>query len=229
MRVAIIAFIVLAGSVAAGPAGAGPLGIYAGVSYAMVEKDSTRRVFEDQALAIYDSFGFEPATRTASFDSNDSAYGFVVGWRLTEHIALEGGYMDLGDVSYRERSDGLFVAPPPIEAATLQQNIESSTSGIAMSALGILPLSYRWEVYARGGVLISNNTASLFITNGTGSEKFRTSKSGFDMLAGVGISFSVVEIYSLRLEYQRVFDAGESDTIDPADVDMALFSISVSF
>jgi hypothetical protein len=228
MRVAIIAFIVLAGSVAAGPAGAGPLGIYAGVSYAMVEKDSTRRAFEDEAQAVYDSFAFEPATRTASFDSNDSAYGFVVGWRLTEHIAFEGGYMDLGDVSYRERSDGLFVEPP-IEAATLQQNIESSTSGIAMSALGILPLSYRWEVYARGGVLISNNTASLFISNGTASQKFRVSKSGFDMLAGVGISFSVVEIYSLRLEYQRVFDAGENDTIDPADVDMALLSVSVSF
>jgi opacity protein-like surface antigen len=229
MRAASIAFIVLAGSLAAGPAAAGPLGIYAGVSYAMVKKDSTRREFENQALSIYNAFGFEPATRTASFDSEDSAYGFVVGWRLTEHIALEGGYLDLGDVSYREHSDGLFVDPPPIEAASLQQNIESSTSGIALSALGILPLSYRWEVYARGGVLISNNTASLFITDGSGSEKFRASKSGFDMLAGVGMSFSVVEIYSVRLEYQRVFDAGEDDTIDPADVDAAMLSVTVSF
>ena len=51
MRAAIIAFIVLAGSVAAPAARAAQLGIYAGVSYVMVEKDSTRSVFEDEALS----------------------------------------------------------------------------------------------------------------------------------------------------------------------------------
>jgi hypothetical protein len=228
MRVATIAFIALAGSAAVRTADAAPLGIYAGVSYAMVEKDSTASVFADQALSIYNGFDFQPQSTTASLDSKDSAYGFVVGWRLTEHIALEGGYLDLGDVAYHDRSDGVFLTPP-VEAASLAQNIESSTSGIALSALGILPLSYRWEVYARGGVLISNNTASLFITDGSGSQKFRASKSGADLLAAVGVSFSLVEIYSVRLEYGRVFDAGESDTLDEADVDMATLNITVSF
>src|SRR5215216_95654 len=141
MRVATIAFIALAGSAVVRTADAAPLGIYAGVSYAMVEKDSTASVFADQALSVYNGFDFQPQSTVASLDSKDSAYGFVVGWRLTEHIALEGGYLDLGDVTYRDRSDGMFVTPP-IEAASLAQNIESSTSGIALSALGILPLSY---------------------------------------------------------------------------------------
>ena len=108
MRAAIIAFIVLAGGAGAGTARAAQLGIYAGISYAMVEKDSTRSAFEDEAFAIYDAFGFTPQTTTGSFDSKDSSYGFVVGWRLTEHIALEGGYMDLGEVVYRDRSTGVF-------------------------------------------------------------------------------------------------------------------------
>jgi hypothetical protein len=225
MRVAIIAFIVLAGG--AGAAQAAQLGIYAGVSYAMVEKDSTRSEFEAEALAIYNAFGFTPQTTTGSFDSKDSSYGFVVGWRLTEHIALEGGYMDLGDVTYRDRSTGLSEGFPDPE--NWAQNVESSTSGIALSALGIWPLTYRWEVYARGGLLISNNTESVFITDGVGSESLRGSKSGADLLAGVGVSFSVVEIYNIRLEYGRVFDAGEDDTLDEADVDMATLNISVSF
>jgi hypothetical protein len=225
MRVAIIAFIVLAGG--AGAAQAAQLGIYAGVSYAMVEKDSTRSEFEAEALAIYNAFGFTPQTTTGSFDSKDSSYGFVVGWRLTEHIALEGGYMDLGDVTYRDRSTGLSEGFPDPE--NWAQNVESSTSGIALSALGIWPLTYRWEVYARGGLLISNNTESVFITDGIGSESLRGSKSGADLLAGVGVSFSVVEIYNIRLEYGRVFDAGEDDTLDEADVDMATLNISVSF
>ena len=227
MRAAIIAFIVLAGSAAAGPARAAQLGIYAGISYAMVEKDSDRSVFENEVAAIYNAFGFVPESTTVSFDTEDSAYGFVVGWRLTEHIAVEGGYLDLGEVKYRDRSTGLFDNTPPPE--NWGQNLETSTSGIALSALGILPLSYRWEVYARAGALIANSTATVFITDGIGSERLRATKSGFDLLAGAGISFSVVEIYNVRLEYARVFDAGDDATLDEADVDMATLNITVSF
>ena len=149
MRAAIIAFIVLAGSVGFGSARAAQLGIYAGISYAMVEKDSNRAAFENEALRVYDAFGFTPTSTSASLDSKDSSYGFVVGWRLTEHIALEGGYLDLGDVVYKDRS--------------------------------------------------------------------------------AGVSFSLAEIYNIRLEYGRVFDAGDAKVVDEADVDMATLNVSVSF
>ena len=227
MRVAIIAFIVLAGSVGTGTARAAQLGIYAGISYSMVDKDSNRSDYANEALAIYNAFGFTPQTTTASFDAKDSSYGFVVGWRLTEHIALEGGYMDLGDVSYRDRSTGLFDNTPPAE--NWAQNVETSTSGITLSALGILPLSYRWEVFLRGGVMISNSEESVFITDGIGSEKLRATQSGFDLFAGAGVSFSIAEIYNVRLEYGRVFDAGDDSTLDEADVDMATLNVTVSF
>jgi len=225
MRAAIIAFIVLAGSVGFGSARAAQLGIYAGISYAMVEKDSTRAAFENEALRVYDAFGFTPTSTSASLDSKDSSYGFVVGWRLTEHIALEGGYLDLGDVVYKDRSAGVF-------ANTVQnwgQNIETSTSGIALSALAIVPLSYRWEVFARGGALISNSEETIFITDGNQSQKGSKNQSGFDLFAGAGVSFSLAEIYNVRLEYGRVFDAGDSDLVDEADVDMITLNVTVSF
>jgi OmpA-like transmembrane domain len=227
MRAAIIAFIVLAGSVAFGSAQAAQLGIYAGISYAMVEKDSTRSAFENEVLGIYDAFGFTPTSSSASLDARDSSYGFVVGWRLTEHIALEGGYLDLGDVVYKDRSTGLFANTPPPE--NWAQNLETSTSGIALSALGILPLSYRWEVFARGGVLIANSEESVFITDGNQSQKLRANQSGFDLFAGLGVSFSLAEIYNVRLEYGRVFDAGDDAVLDEADVDMATLNVTVSF
>jgi hypothetical protein len=231
MRAAIIAFIALAGSAAVATARAGELGVYAGISYAMVKKDSTRSVFENEALAIDGLAGFvpDPASRTGTFDDEDSSYGFVVGWRMSEHIAFEGGYMDLGDVKYREHAAGEFQTAPG-EARTFQQNIDSSTSGIQMSALGILPLTYRWELYARGGVLISNSTESIFVLDDRGSSgRLRLTKSGFDLLGGVGVSFSLAEIYNLRLEYQRVFDAGDKATLDEADVNLMTLNVSVSF
>jgi opacity protein-like surface antigen len=227
MRAAIIAFIVLAGSVGAGTARAAQLGIYAGVSFAMVEKDSTRSAFDDEALLVYNAFGFNPTQSSASLDPKDSSYGFVVGWRLTEHIALEGGYMDLGTVAYKNRSTGLFANTPPPE--NWAQNIETSTSGIALSALGILPLSYRWETYARGGVLIANSEESVFITDNISSQKASRTQSTFEFFAGAGVSFSLAEIYNIRLEYGRVFDAGDDKVVDEADVDMATLNVTVSF
>ena len=227
MRAAIIAFIVLAGSVGAGTARAAQTGIYAGVSFAMAEKDSTRSAFQDEAVLVYDAFGFTPTSTTASLDPKDSAYGFVVGWRLTEHIALEGGYMDLGTVAYKDRSTGLFANTPPPE--NWAQNIETTTSGIALSALGILPLTYRWEMYVRGGALIANSEESVFITDGVNSQKLRATQSSFDLFAGAGVSFSLAEIYNIRLEYGRVFDAGDDKVLDEADVDMATLNVTVSF
>ena len=227
MRAAIIAFIVLAGSVGAGTARAAQTGIYAGVSFAVAEKNSSRSAFQGEALLVYDAFGFTPTSSSASLDPKDSSYGFVVGWRLTEHIALEGGYMDLGTVAYKDRSTGLFANTPPPE--NWAQNIETSTSGIALSALAILPLTYRWETYARGGVLIANSEESVFITDGVNSQKLRATQSSFDLFAGVGVSFSLAEIYNIRLEYGRVFDAGDDDVLDEADVDMATLNVSVSF
>jgi opacity protein-like surface antigen len=227
MRVAIIAFIVLAGSVGAGTARAAPLGIYAGVSYAMVDKASTSSAYENEVLGIYGAFGFVPQTSSTSLDTKDSAYGFVVGWRLTEHIGLEGGYMDLGTVAYKDRSTGLFANTPPPE--NWAQNVETSTSGIALSALGILPLSYRWEVYGRGGVLIANSEESVFITDNISSQKASRTQSTFEFFAGAGVSFSLAEIYNIRLEYGRVFDAGDDKVVDEADVDMATLNVTVSF
>jgi opacity protein-like surface antigen len=226
VRAAIIALIVAVGSAAA-PAEAAQLGIYAGLSYVMADKDADRSVFEEEALQDYNTFGFVPQSTVASFDTKDNAYGFVVGWRFSEHLAFEGGYLDLGDVTYKDRSTGIFNATPPPQDWAL--NLDSGTSGIALSALGILPLSYRWEVYARGGVLIANSTANLFISNGFDSRKFRASKSSADFLTGAGISFSIAEIYNIRLEYLRVFDAGDDETLGEGDVDIATLNVTVAF
>ena len=231
MRAAIIAFIALAGSAVVATASAAELGVYAGISYAMVKKDSNRGVFENEAAAIDAQVGFvpDPASRTATFDDEDSSYGFVVGWRMSEHFAFEGGYLDLGEVKYRQHEAGEFQSDP-VSPGTFQQNIDSSTSGIQLSALAILPLTYRWELYARGGVLVSNSTENIFVLDEQGtSGKLRFTKSGFDLLGGVGVSFSIAEIYNIRLEYMRVFDAGDKATLDPADVDLMSLNVSVSF
>jgi len=222
---AIIAFMMAAWSVA-GSAGAAEFGIYAGMSYLQGERDADEAEFASATRFVYETNGFTPLDSTTSFDTEDSGYGFVIGYRLLKNLAFEGGYMDLGDVSHRDRSSGLFDDTLPENWA---QNIDSRVSGIALSALGILPLGYRAELYARGGLLLASNRADIFITDGIASANLRVTNSGVDMFAGLGASFTFAEIYALRLEFQRVFDAGDPETLGEADADLLTVGVTVSF
>jgi hypothetical protein len=62
-----------------------------------------------------------------------------------------------------------------------------------------------------------------------GSAKFGDSKSNADLLAGLGISYTFLDVYTLRGEIQRVFDAGNEDFVEKSDIDLLSIGILVSF
>ncbi len=162
---------------------------------------------------------------TASVDTSDSGYGFFGGYRFNTHFAVEGGYVDLGSVSYRANLRG-NITGIPTDAVT---NIDTESSGITVSALGVWPLSYRWEVYGRAGALFSSNEFRLFYDDvEQNPRRDQFSESDVDLLAGIGTSFSFFEIYDVRLEYQRIFDSGDKTTGE-GDNDFITFGITVVF
>ena len=100
---------------------------------------------------------FAPTQETTSFDDSDTAFGLVIGYRLTPHFAIEGGYAKFGQVTYKSRSSGNF----PQEAGTEDIGIETETTGYTFAALGMLPLSRNWELFARAGALFANNKITI--------------------------------------------------------------------
>lgn len=171
--------------------------------------------FDEFANFVYSLYGFTPQSTTSAVgDDTDASFGMMVGYRLLPNLALEGGYVDLGEIGYRNDSFGLDQEP-------WFQKATATTGGIALSALGILPVSYRWEVYARGGVLLATNELQVYITDFAGYDVLRSSESSTEAFAGVGASFSFAEVYGARIEYQRVFNAGDG----PIDGDLDVLSI----
>jgi hypothetical protein len=161
---------------------------------------------------------------SSSLDKKDSSFGFLAGYRFTPYLAAEGAYLDLGALAYRARTQGSF----PDDPTTLTTNFDSETSGIALSGLAILPVSYRLEVYARAGVLLATNNFKLFLEDRGDTFHDEFSESSTDLLAGAGVSWSFFEIYDARLEFQRVFDAGDEATGE-GDVDVVSLGIKVAF
>jgi hypothetical protein len=228
---------------ACGPAYSAELGFYVGVNGAHTKKnsDSFNDAIADNIYAAFSdpSLQFGPnVTRvsgTSSVKDSDNVYGFLGGWRWRPNLAFELGYLDLGDTKFRSH-DNIHVAfintagNPDSSDEPGSTGLRAGTTGIALSALGIWPVNYRFELYARAGVVFATNriTESITTTN-FGAVSVSDSKSSTDYLAGVGASLSFLDIYQARLEYTRVFKAGDGNFVPEADVDMISLGMTVTF
>jgi OOP family OmpA-OmpF porin len=211
-------------------------GFYVGGFYGKADKDEAQSSFDATAAFVNDQLAYVPTSGSSTFDKKTNGYGFFGGYRLFEHLALEGGYMDLGTVTYRGRSTGTVSFIDPISGDAQQGptdalvNIDSHVGGIAVSALGILPISYNAEIYGRGGVLFSSHRFDVFYQDVIGPLRDRSSESDIDFMVGAGASYLLAEVYTLRAEFIRVFDAGKKVFgVGEGDVDMITVGITVRF
>jgi hypothetical protein len=223
---AVTAAVAVAGIVPA--ARAAQPGLYVGGFYGQGEKQVDVKDFDTYATTqVFPSPSVQLTVEsmTSTLDDSDSSFGFLAGYRFTTHFAVEGGYLSLGDVKYRNNATGNITGVP----TDARLNVDTETAGIAVSALGIWPLSYRWEVYGRAGALFSGNDFRAFYDDVEQSpRRAEFSENDVDLLAGIGTSLNFLEIYDLRLEFQRVFDAGDKTTGE-GDVDLISLGVIVSF
>ena len=210
---------------------AGDNGFYIGGSLGLASKDAPSTEFQSLAELLHDEFYFyTPTSGAPSFDDSDQSYSLMAGYRLNRYLAFEGGYARLGELSYRSYTSGEFRN----DSGEVNISMDSETSGFSIAAVGVLPLSYNWEIYGRAGMLFATNEFSLSIrargdvfAQVSGAESF--SKSSEETYAGVGVSFRFFDIYDVRLEYQRYFDAGLELTINEGDLDVASLGLTVTF
>jgi hypothetical protein len=230
-RFATVAFCL--GLAAGHSATAAERGFYVGGHFGQSSKDAPRSFYELFNDDIQRFVFFTPTQETTSFDDTDTAYGLVIGYRLTAHFAVEGGYSNFGSVTYESRSTGTY----PQDSGTTNVNIESETTGFTITALGVFPLSRDWELFARGGVLFADNKLSIEV-NSTGQRfipplgnHISAADSGgtTNVIAGVGLTRRFFDIYDLRLEYERAFDVGDEDLGGKGDLDSVLLGLTVTF
>lgn len=212
----------------AGIAQAAQPGFYVGAFYGQGEKQIDIAGFDTYATTqVFPSSNVQLTvdSMTSSLDDSDAAFGFFTGYRFNTYFAVEGGYLDLGNVKYRANARGNVTGIP----TDARLNVDTETAGITLSALGIWPLSYRWEVYGRAGALFSGNDFRAFYDDvEQRPRRAEFSENDVDMIAAIGTTYSILEIYDLRLEFARIFDAGDKTTGE-ADVDMISLGVFVTF
>jgi hypothetical protein len=231
-KLALIASIVV-GVAGAQSAAASELGFYVGGYVGKGSKEVDRTFYSDLTAAFQEFAFFEPVDDQFSVDDSDTTFSLYGGYRLNRFLAFEAAYANFGSVESKSRATGNW----PQEPGSLVTTLETEMHGFMVSVLGTLPLTRDWELFARGGALFATNTlrfdlraqGSQFVPPIGNQLSDSLSDGSTDYLAGIGISRRVLEIYDLRVEYQRVFDAGLERTGGEGDLDTVLLGMTVTF
>jgi len=127
----------------------------------------------------------------ASCDDKDTGFKFFGGYQLSANLAVEGGFADLGKISFS--TPGLFVGT-------------ADATSLFAHAVGILPLNAQWSLYAKGGLHFWDSTEKGQVPIGV---PFSVSDDGVDVTYGFGAEAKFGK-FGLRLEWE----AYELDNVD---------------
>lgn len=172
---------------------------------------TTRAEIDDPRIAAeLKAKGF---TMTSILDDNrGNGYKLFGGYRINKHLALEGGYFNLGKFGFRANA---VTAAIPAVPGTLTGNIR--IQGVNFDVVGILPMTEQFSVFGRLGMNYAQSRDSFTSTGSVSVINTTPGKSELNYKYGAGLEYSFTPAIDMRLEAERyrVNDAvGNKGNID---------------
>jgi hypothetical protein len=238
-KIAIIASLLGAGLCLSGGAQAAQLGTYVGGGLGY-----SKRNFEQASLDANRDYLLAQLAYTTveqgptTIEDTNLGYWATLGYRATGHWAFEGTYSKLSSLEYKSvatqgyatRTDFSTSPPTPIiipGSSTVKFDVEDNA--LQIDVLYIIPRGYRWEFYGRGGILVANTKVKARIDDPAGTHKAELSASSNSYHAAIGVTYSMLEVYGLRLEYDHAFAVGGHVLGGEHDVDSINLGVVVAF
>jgi OOP family OmpA-OmpF porin len=175
---------------------------YAGVSLGTAEANEIGFEDIDDGSAL-----------SGSIDDNDFGWKIFGGYAYNQYVAIEGAYVDLGEVSINAESDGGGVSfdPGPVTAAI-------KATGFSLSVIGFMPINERLGLHAKIGYFAWEADQSL---SNSAFQPVSVEFDGSDPTFGVGATYEVNDRLAIRGEYEKYVDIDE--------VDGSLFSLGLQY
>ncbi len=168
--------------------------------------------------------------RNLDVETEDTDFGFQItfGYRFNRYIAGELGLVQYGELVSSADAELDFDNTGNFVPANV--SLSFSAGGPLMSVLGILPVNDKFEVYGRVGYLFGSVEREF--TSRVGGERGVSGAAKGDSqvpVYGVGLSWNINQVYTIRGEYQLVSDLGESDRTGEEDLDVLTVGLIVRF
>ena len=140
---------------------------------------------------------------TGKTHDNDTSWGVAVGYRFNRNIAIELGYLDLGEIT-SEVTDATG-------ATDARAAVGFSAEGFTLAMIGTFPIG-KWEPYLRAGVLFSETALAFSGSSSAGDFSTRITDENGDALYGIGVRHGLSEHLQLYLDTTYFMEVGEPDT-----------------
>jgi hypothetical protein len=164
-------------------------------------------------------------------DTEDSDIGFqaTFGYRFNRYVSAELGLVQYGELSSKASAELDFVNDGPgFVPANVALNF--NVGGVLISAIGILPIQDKFEFYGRLGYLFASSEREF--TSRVGGQRGVSGSAKGDsqeLVYGAGFGWNINQVYTIRAEYQRVSDVGESNRTGTEDLDVLSLGLIVRF
>jgi OOP family OmpA-OmpF porin len=120
-------------------------------------------------------------------DERDTGWKVFGGYQITKNWGVELSYVDFGNFGITGR-----LGATPVTA-------DAKVSGIALAAVGTLPLNDSFSLFAKLGGVYGTVKSSAVAGTAFVSDKDRTT----DWTAGIGVKFNVNKNFAIRAEAER--------------------------
>jgi len=157
-------------------------------------------------------------------DDRDTGMRFFAGVSFGRYLAVELGYADFGEGSFRAQSDG---SGSVWSAGPVAQVVE--VEGVDLALLGKLPLTGDWALFGKAGLVSWDVGVGIAgDTQCCGPVAFKADDAGTDLSYGGGVQYDGLGPLRLVAEYGVVRFSSEN-VIEDAEVDSLGISIAYRF
>ena len=205
------------------------IGAYAGahIGQTTYSADGVEEIAADLEDTLSNA-GVASQNVTSGVEDTDIGYQAMFGYRFKRYFAAELGLAQFGSMDVTASGDVDFDDGDGFLPTKLK--VAYSVGGLVVSAVGILPLHDRFEMFGRLGYLFASVqqkfSASIDGQNaGSGSGKGESQNPVY----GVGFTFHVNQVYSIRGEYQQIDSVGERSRTGQQDLKMFGLGVIVRF
>lgn len=177
----------------------------AGVTRAQVKEADINKAWTDAGATV----------NSSKIDKTDTGYKLQIGYKLMQNLAIEGGYVDLGQAEHTANLTG-GVGKTDWEA-----------KGWNINVVGIVPFTDKFSVLAKLGFIQAKVEATAHATGAAASLADSASSTHIRSIFGVGAAYAITDALSVRAEAESYSSLGNDQKTGQADV--YLFSAGVSY
>jgi len=179
-------------------------------------------LYENAAKSAFETLKF---TNT-SVNRLDDTWWANAGYMFSPNFGIDAAFIHLGELTYEAAGELVSIANTK-QPATITATVTSH--GPALSLMLRLPIAESWDLDMR----IGDYYAKTDLTTGLLFEsKYKTvaqSASASSLLVTAGGAYNFAGHWSIRVDYLRVNQAGNSDTVGKYNVNAATAGVTFAF